>query len=91
MGYYLGGATIVNMDGLVNNDIYPYAVSNRLPEYLQAQGIRHILDFENMFAPVFAARGGYEDPEFLARLKPIKTFDEGQYIEFKFLRLYVID
>lgn len=91
LGYYLGGNIIVNIDGLVNNDIYPYAVSNRLPAYLSERGIRYILDFKNMFAPSFAARGGYDDADFLSRLKPIQTFDEGQFTEFKFLRLYEIE
>lgn len=90
LGYALDGTTIINIDGLVNNDIYPYAISNRLPAYLDERDIRYILDFENMFAPSFAARGGYADPSFLARLQPIKTFDEGQFTEFKFLRLYEI-
>ena len=34
-GYYQGGTGIINIDGLVNNDIYPYVVRNNLPAYLQ--------------------------------------------------------
>ncbi len=90
-GYYQGGTNIVNIDGLVNNDIYPYAVQNTLPAYLQKNNIRYILDFENMFHPPFPKRGGYANAAFLESLKPIKEFDKGQFTEFKFLRLYRID
>lgn len=89
-GYYQGGTGIINIDGLVNNDIYPYVVRNNLPAYLRAKNIRYILDFENMFHPPFTRRGGYEDAYFLAHLRPMKTFDHGEFVEFKFLRLYRI-
>lgn len=90
-GYYQGGAGVVNIDGLVNNDIYPYAVSDDLPAYLREKNIRYILDYENMFHPPFPERGGYDDAEFLERLTPIREFGHGEFIEFKFLRLYRID
>ncbi|HLO15097.1 MAG TPA: hypothetical protein VK206_09720 [Anaerolineales bacterium] len=89
-GYYQGGIGVINIDGLVNNDIYPYAVQNKLPAYLRAKNIHYIIDFENMFYQPFPKRGGYEDADFLAHLIPIKTFDQGEFIEFKFLRLYRI-
>jgi len=91
LGYYQGGTRIVNIDGLVNNDIYPYAIDNRLPNYLRANDIHYILDFENMLNPPFTVRGGYADNDFLTHLIPLKTFDQGQYFEFKFLRLYKIE
>ncbi|HVN17045.1 MAG TPA: hypothetical protein VMT73_14975 [Anaerolineales bacterium] len=91
LGYYQGGTRVVNLDGLVNNDIYPYAVSHNLPAYLQAKNIHYILDFQNMLYPPFTQRGGYDNPDFLSHLVPLKTFDQGQFIEFKFLRLYRID
>jgi hypothetical protein len=91
IGYYQGGTGIVNVDGLVNNDVYPYVITNRLPDYLRAQRIRYLVDFDNMFNPPFTLRGGYADANFLKRLVPLKTFDQGQYIEFKYLRLYQIE
>lgn len=90
VGYYQAGARIINIDGLVNNDIYPYAISNTLPAYLRTKGIGYLLDFENMFHLPFTKRGGYENPAFLTQLEPLKTFDQGQFIEFKFLKLYRI-
>jgi len=90
-GYYQGGTGIINIDGLVNNDVYPYVVRNDLPTYLRAKDIRYLLDFENMFHPPFTERGGYDDANFLAHLKPIKAFDQGEFVEFKFLRLYRVE
>lgn len=90
MGYYLDGTGLVNIDGLVNNDIYPYAVSNSLPSYLRLKNIHYILDFENMFQPPFPRRGGYDNDNFLSHLVPLKVFDQGQFVEFKYLRLYRI-
>jgi hypothetical protein len=88
-GYYQGGTGVINIDGLVNNDIYPYAVSNNLPAYLHEKDIDYILDFENMFQPPFPERGGY-DVDFSSQLESVKKFDQGQFEEFKFLRLYRI-
>jgi hypothetical protein len=90
VGYYRDAADIINIDGLVNNDIYPYAVGNSLPDYLREKNIGYILDFENMLHPPFPERGGYDDANFLSQLEPVKEFDQGQFEEFKFLRLYRI-
>lgn len=90
-GYYQGGTGVVNIDGLVNNDIYPYVRADNLPAYLREKNIRYILDYENMFLPPFPERGGYDDAEFLGRLTPVREFGRGEFIEFKFLRLYRID
>jgi len=75
IGYYEGGH-VMNLDGLVNNDIYEYARQNRLPEYIDEKGIDYILDFENMFSSKrLRTRGGYDSSTFLNRLKPVKRFD----------------
>lgn len=87
IGYYQGG-TVINIDGLVNDDIYDYAVDNRLPSYLSQQNVRYIIDFEQMFNDeVMRLRGGYNDEAFLNSLEPVKVFDEGQY-EWRYLTLY---
>ena len=90
IGYYQGG-TVVNLDGLVNDDIYPYAVSNELPTYLKEKDIRYVVDFQMMFDPYFQTRGGYDSAIFLQKLHPIITFDEGQYPPWQFLTIYKID
>jgi len=73
LGYYEGGH-IINLDGLVNNDVYEYIIHNELPEYLSSRDIVFILDFEIMLEDHFPARGGYDDPRFIASLQPEKLF-----------------
>lgn len=90
IGYYEGG-NIINLDGLVNNDIFSYAVDNRLPAYLESRDITYIVDFENMITSQYRRiRGGYDDEEFLATLKPHMVFDEGIY-QWNYLTLYYIE
>jgi len=86
-GYYQGGQ-VINLDGLVNNDIGKYIISNSLPDYLREKNIQYLIDFENMFHPPFTWRGGYQDVSFYGNLEIIREFDHGQYPEWKFLRLY---
>lgn len=75
LGYY-SGSRVVNLDGLVNDDIYPYAVSNRLPDYLRQQRILYIVDFEGMLSDqTYRRRGGYDDELFLASLDPVIHFE----------------
>lgn len=89
IGYYQGGR-VINLDGLVNNDIYIYTVNNDLPEYISSRDICYILDFENMLTiESLRVRGGYDDPDFLASLEPVKVFDEGEY-RWRYLTLYNI-
>jgi len=90
IGYYQGGQ-VVNLDGLANNDAARYVIDNRLDNYITQTQIGYLIDFDNMFLiPRFALRGGYVNAPFLAKLSPIQTFDNGQFPEWKFLRLYKI-
>jgi hypothetical protein len=76
IGYYEGGH-VVNIDGLVNNDIYPYAAENRLPDYLDKKGITYVIDFANMLSlEQQRRRNGYDSPSFLRRLVLVKQFDQ---------------
>lgn len=77
IGYYEGGH-VINLDGLVNNDVIPYIVQNQLPAYLEKTGIAYVIDFEPMFT-VYPQRGGYDDPSFLQSLQPVMQFDQGQF------------
>ncbi|HLF15438.1 MAG TPA: hypothetical protein VI932_11185 [Bacteroidota bacterium] len=77
LGFYTDGG-VVNLDGLVNNSIYSYASRNDLPTYIDSIPIGYIIDFMNMFeGERIRARGGYDRPDFIERLKPLKRFDEG--------------
>ena len=73
-----GRRDLLNLDGLVNNDILRHARSGTLPDYIDDMGIQHIIDFEVMLSsPTLRARGGYDDPSFLARLEPVQTYVTG--------------
>jgi hypothetical protein len=76
IGYYSGGH-IINLDGLVNNSIYPFIKSNRVPEYWKQEKIRYLVDFSNMFRPPFPKQGGYDRPEYLVTIHAIMRFDQG--------------
>jgi hypothetical protein len=76
IGFYEGGH-VVNLDGLVNNDVYAFAARNRLVEYIDRESIRYVVDFEAMVTSgYFRARGGYDEPSFLERLQPLRQFDD---------------
>jgi hypothetical protein len=76
VGYYQGGQ-VVNLDGLTNTNIYPYLISNRVPEYIAMNGIVNITDFEiTLTTPMFRKALGVDDPDFLGRLQPVLVFGE---------------
>ena len=77
IGYYQGGH-VINIDGLVNNDVYPYIIANTLPAYLDSKNIMYIVDTQTMLDERFRLMGGYNDSAFMQSLKPIKLFDLGE-------------
>jgi hypothetical protein len=44
IGGYFSGSKVVNLDGLVNDDIHPYVFANEIHCYFLAAGIRTIVD-----------------------------------------------
>lgn len=86
---------VTNLDGLINDEIYAYAVSGRLLEYLCSRGIRFVLDFgDNVENPALARRAGYADGRLRAALTPEANFSNGdprlQWMGTD-LRLYYLD
>jgi len=77
-GYFLEG-NVINLDGLVNNEIYPYAVSKTLPAYLAEKDIRYVLDYRHIVESEEYQRAyGFADGGFITRLEPIRIFS-GSY------------
>jgi hypothetical protein len=78
---YFAARPVTNLDGLVNDAVYPAVVSGGLAPYLAAQGIRYIVDFPTMLSEEAGRRGGYADGTLrrCARLErtidPARTFD----------------
>ena len=56
---FLGGEKLVNIDGLVNDDIYPYVVRDRLHCYLVHERIPYIADDEAWLTPLSARYLGF--------------------------------
>lgn len=78
LGYFQKGK-VINLDGLVNNDIYPYAITNTLPLYIQKKNIRYISDHPIAFSSKeFMRSRGYDDQSFLNRLQEVVTI-HGDY------------
>lgn len=87
IGYYQGG-NVINLDGLVNDDVYPYIVKNELSLYLRENDIAYIVDFQTMFSDDYSQRGGYDGVKLLEDLEPIYQFDDGEFWYWEFLTLY---
>ena len=75
---YFSRRPVTNLDGLVNDEIYAYATTGRLLDYLCEHRIRWVLDFsENVENPVLARRAGYADGRLRARLTEELNFSKG--------------
>lgn len=59
---YFSRQPVINLDGLVNDDVYQYVVTNTLGDYLGRRGVRYIFDTQDMFSGSMPRRGGYEGP-----------------------------
>jgi hypothetical protein len=88
---YYANLPVINLDGVVNNDVYRYVIARSLPSYIRERRIEYLVDFGNMFEKKAAERGGYYDPPFLSSLRPLVTFDQGEYPGWKHLTLYKIE
>jgi len=58
---YFGDGGITNIDGLVNDRILPYARTGTLSRYVEARGLRSVMDYKVMLWSAYARRGGYAD------------------------------
>jgi len=68
---------VVNLDGLVNNDVFEYVAENWLPDYLSVASVHYVVDFEQMLlSESFRRRGGYNIASFVECLEPLKGFGD---------------
>jgi hypothetical protein len=58
---YFGDGGVVNLDGLVNDSILPYAKAGTMMQYVQARGLRSIFDSSAIVVPWLAVPGGDGD------------------------------
>lgn len=71
---YFAERPVVNLDGLVNDDVYNYVAEGRLAHYLRDRHIAYVTDFTSMLDDGAARRGGYSDGQLASCLKPLKAF-----------------
>ena len=60
LSYFSSGVQIVNLDGLVNNAVYPYLTTRSLSTYIKEQGIDYIVDFRSFlkyYSPFWDSAG----------------------------------
>ena len=60
IGYFADGG-VTNIDGLVNDRILPYTQAGTLSRYVEARGLRSLMDYKVMLWEAYARRGGYAD------------------------------
>jgi hypothetical protein len=71
---YFADRPVVNLDGLVNDDVYSYVAEGRLAQYLVDRDIRYLADFTSMLDEGAGRRGGYTDGVLASCAKPLKAF-----------------
>jgi hypothetical protein len=58
---YFARRPVINIDGLVNDEVVPYIKAGDLAGYLKKRGARYLVDNGKMFTASLRARGGYAD------------------------------
>jgi hypothetical protein len=77
-GFFRDGPT-VNLDGLMNDDVYPFVAANDLAGYIKSRDIRYLLDFSmSVESPGAQRHGGYDSPAFRAMLHPAQALSPTQ-------------
>ena len=73
---YFSGKPVVNIDGLVNDEILPYIRKNKLMDYLKIKRIDYVVDYKEMIDnKSLRLRGGYDDERVFRCLVPIEPVD----------------
>jgi hypothetical protein len=77
-GFFRDGPT-VNLDGLMNDDVYPFVAGNDLAGYIKSRDIHYLLDFSmSVESPGAQRHGGYDSPAFRAMLHPAQVLSPTQ-------------
>jgi hypothetical protein len=58
---YFARHPVINIDGLVNDEVVPAIKAGDLAGYLKEHGVRYLMDNDKMFTASLRARGGYAD------------------------------
>ena len=70
VGYFTDG-TVINLDGLMNDQIYPYALAGTVEQYIDQSKIKYLVDFPNQIEdPKLSEVLGFDGKSVMARLRP---------------------
>jgi hypothetical protein len=70
VGYFTDGK-VINLDGLMNDHIYPYALEGTVEQYIDQSRIKYLVDFPNQIEdPKLSKVLGFEGSSVTARLRP---------------------
>ncbi len=73
VGFFNDGR-VINLDGLMNDEVYPFVQAGTVAEYLNQAGVKFVVDFpEQVTNPQLARMLGYDGARLRAELKPIHT------------------
>jgi hypothetical protein len=82
LGYFLDGG-VVNLDGVMNDQLYPYVLDNRLIAYMDTMNVKYVADYPHLINDINSATAfGYSRHELTTRLQPmhsIPKFESGAY------------
>ena len=68
---YLTDGKIINLDGLMNDQIYPYALAGTVEQYIDQAKIKHLIDFPSQIEdPKLSEVLGFDGKSVAARLRP---------------------
>lgn len=69
---------VINLDGLANDEAYPFILNNNLGDYLKKRNVDYLVDYEEMIRnPLLMKRGGY-DAGLRTCMQAEKMFDSPQ-------------
>jgi hypothetical protein len=75
---FFSGIRLINIDGVVNDEIYDHMKSNKLFDYLLKNNIRYLVDYDVMIQnQAYRSRGGYLDGRFDRCVRPLQAIDGG--------------
>lgn len=71
---YFSGRGLINIDGLINDEMYEHFVNGTTSDYLLKRNIRYIVDMDIMLSPRVGRGLGFGDGRLQACVTPIHTF-----------------
>lgn len=83
IGYYSPRGMVINLDGLVNDDVIPYIKINRLDAYITKSKICYLIDFEKAITRPEAQRtGGFLSQKFNNSIKNLSSIsNKSEYLD----------